>query len=368
MKSFSIKFLNNQFINNILAFKSDTKIIDEVGTVLLEQKIQFIINTSSENHKIINQIAVETFEKINAIRWLILNKKYGYTWEIKFVENNFTSREIKKFTYYYFIPQTSNNRYLFKYIEIGKSLNKLLKNNTFYFNKPQNFKDNTDCKYQIDTEPTEVNIINFYYKIAFEIDQSLTLEKFKTNFKIPSKDKFNKDLMEHHFQGVFSKLGITCFSEKYNNKLMWDQYADGSKGVCLVFDTTITEERYYSFTKKKVKYFINPTRYFYDATGFMETAHITYAKTKEYSFENEVRELINLQNSKDEQRILKFDPRSLKAIIIGPNSDKADKKYINFLSLVSKSKYKDLKIIETTLDNVLKLKLAKHTINLNEKV
>lgn len=351
-----------------MAFEKDSKIVREIGTIVNDKLIKFVVHTDSVNQETIRNILNETFYRKFNIFWVVPSLKYGIGLELEFVEKKFSNKEIDNFTYYFFSPEASSNKYIFKYIEIGKGLDKLLTRNTFYFNKPQNFRDNTDCKYQIDTEASDQNILDFYYKKELEIFPNLDQKDFEKSFSIPSKEKFEKDLMEHHYNGVFSLLGITCFSERYDNKLMWDQYADGSKGVCLVFDTTVnTNARlYYSFCRKKVKYFNRPPKYFYDASGVMEIGHIAFAKTKDYKFENEIREMINFQYLGYENRVIKFDPRALKAIIFGPGTNKTQKERINsrFFGI---PKYRDMELIESTLDNNLNLKLDPHKINLREK-
>lgn len=364
MKVYLKKVLGNYFLNELLKDGSVRDYFKEIGTIISDNEIKFIINTTPNNHGIINKIAKNTFENELFLIYSFLNLMHGINYKIKFINKKFTQRDIQSFTYHYFIPEISTNKYLFKYLPDNKYLKPLLLNNSLWFGNPLKFSDITDCKFEIDTEASKESILDFYYKLHIKENvkknKILKLEEFSDDFILPSIEKFNSDLLDHHHKGVFSKLGITCFSEKYDNKLMWDSYTSGSQGICLIFDTTVLKEKYFEFNRRKVRYFKTLPKYFYDATGIMEIGHIICSKTKDYSYENEVREFINFQFEENINRNVEFNPRALKGIIFGAKcSDKTKRK---IQKLISHKKYEGIELIESYMDNKFKVKLTKNKI------
>jgi hypothetical protein len=369
MKNYLSKSISNHFLNELLAFENHESIFNEFGSIIDESTLEFIIYTSAENHETILKIAKLTFEDKFRDIYMVLYLKYSLECKIRFVNKRFSYKEIQRFTYHYFIPETTNNKYIFKYAAINKNLKILLKNNSFWFTAPKDFKDITDCKFEIDTEPSKKNILNFYYKKYLQENNDkngiLDASSFEKSFEYPTKKQFNSDLLEHHYNGVFSKLGITCFSEKCDNKLMWDNYADGFKGVCLIFDTTVSGDKYYKIEGRKVRYFKNLPKYFFDGSGYMEVGHIIFSKTMDYEFEKEIREFISFQFEEKIERSIEFNPHALKGIILGARCSDKNKELIK--QLVSKRKYKNIELIESNLDRKLKIKIDKHNISLKEK-
>lgn len=369
MKIYLMKMLGNFYINELLEDINGKDCFKEIGININDKEIEFIIYALPKYQDLILKIAEKTFEEKYLVIYLILNFKYSVKWKIQFVASKFNHEDIQNFTYHYFIPEVTSNKYIFKYLFDNKNLENLLINNSLWFGNPINFTDITDCKVEIDSEPLKENILNFYYNVHLENQGKnkfkIGLEEFESSFVYPSSKTFNSDLLNHHHRGVFSKLGITCFTEKYDNKLMWDSYADGSKGVCLIFDTTISNKKYFKFSGRKVRYFKNLPRYFFDGTGVMEIGHVVCSKTKDYKYEREVREIQNFQLKNRVERKVQFNPQTLKGIIYGANCSSETKEKI--IKLVSNKRYNEIEIIESYIDHRLNIKLKNHKIKLKDK-
>lgn len=369
MKIYMQKLLCNHFLNELLGNIQTQNSVEELGSKITDNEINFSFNALIKSRHDIQNLAKDTWIKYSDII-LVLSLKYQVRINITFKEGNFTVEEIENFTYYYFAPPLTKNRYVFKYCPINKNLDKLISNNTLWFGEPQEFKDKFDCRYKIDVEPSEINILKFYFKKHLEENPSenekLTLEEFSEKFHLPTKESFAKDLEEHHYKNTFSKLGVTCFSEKYNDLLMWDHYADGYKGVCLIFDLAIfkTKSDYYQFIGRKVRYFKSLPTCFFDATGKIETAQIIYSKLKDYKYENEIRELLNFQ-FEDSKRSIEFNPKALKGIIFGANCLESKKNELK--DKLSCSNLNDVQFIESSI-NLIKqsIDLEGHRYNLDE--
>jgi len=60
MDKYQLKAFNNNFINELLKYENETKIFKNIGTIISQKEIKFLINSSKENHSIINKIATFT--------------------------------------------------------------------------------------------------------------------------------------------------------------------------------------------------------------------------------------------------------------------------------------------------------------------
>lgn len=278
--------------------------------------------------------------------------------ELKYFYKGFTDSEIDKFDFYFFYPRTTIKKYIFKYQSINDNLYSLLINNSIWFGEAKNFKDPFDCRYVIDAKNREKDILFFYFSMKYynpNIDMSvlyqLFYEKFAKSFRIPTFEVFLKDLEKHHFQNTFSKkFGISCFTERYDNVLMWAHYANNFKGVCLVFDwKKRSGNEYHKFAGSKVKYrnkLIN--YYFLPNSAEMESTHIFYSKLNQWSYEQEIRELVPI-DQKINKREFNFDPKSLVGIIFGIDVSNAEKNKIKTLT-EELQKYSHVELIESKID------------------
>jgi len=186
---------------------------------------------------------------------------------------------------------------LYKYQSFSLRSLENLKNNCIYFNDPQNFNDPYDTSQPIDLiELNYKNLVNLIFENSgiSTLDYFIKLEKdtittdeltrfvifitqnvpdiyvkilkflktnkvnFKTQIKIiinSSKTEFIKlkDFLKQELKTFLNrqmvitiekfkkeyvqKRGISCFSEKVDDLLMWSYYADGHKGFCLEYNT-----------------------------------------------------------------------------------------------------------------------------------
>lgn len=341
-------FIKNRFFNYfILNFSIRCKYIREIG-ILREDNNLSIIHL---NIKAANQIDFDNEwknfinQQIYKIDYLKLIKE-GYEIQFSFSNRAFTQKMIKDFTHYYFIPKQAKGRYLFKYCSFNKNTITNLVNNTLWFSEPRSFNDPFDCRYTIDTDAIDSEVRDFYLKKFLLKNPTLTEKNFL--YDQPTKSVFLQDLESHHFSNSMNKHGICCFSEKYNNRLMWAHYSDNARGICLIFDSLIIpKDDYYKFSKSKVKYIDGLTKKFYDGSSYFEVTDILYTKNIMWKYEDEIREGILFEES-NPNRAIPYDPRTLVGIILGAKMSENDKKRVK--SLINQlTKYK-IEIIESCID------------------
>lgn len=144
---------------------------------------------------------------------------------------------------------------LYKYESFTTQSLSNLKSQILYFGSPLDFNDPYDCAITARIkEPTDTDVESFrvqYSKIPDFPEQT------KQALAQASTDELrswlhgvgNRSISDIVHKAIDGK-GISCFSEKHNDLLMWSHYGDKNKGFCLEFDTSFEP-----FNKaKKVKY------------------------------------------------------------------------------------------------------------------
>ncbi|MBB6110286.1 hypothetical protein HDF23_003042 [Mucilaginibacter lappiensis] len=285
----------------------------------------------------------------------------GIIFNVDIKSQKFSAELVKRLTFYYFRPEKTKNRYVFKYVPVNLNLIKLLVNNELWFSDPRYFNDPFDTRYSIDADPKDEEILSFYYKEAQKLtgNEGLVLSDFIKTFHMPDKQQFLDDLEYHHYiNTIASQYGICCFSEKHGDHLMWSHYADNTKGVCLVFDIKIIPEpNFYVFSGSKVKYRNAIIKKFYDGSPYMDTTEIIYSKYKNWKYEHEIRELSSFELG-NANRTISFDPKCLTGIIFGPKTNSKDKETIR--NLLSQLKKYQVEFMDSAID------LGSHSISVSK--
>lgn len=126
------------------------------------------------------------------------------------------------------------------------------------------------------------------------------------------------------------RIGIACFSEKWDSILMWTHYADNHKGYCIGFDEK--RLRYSQLFEKmmRVQYSkeypeldpLNKNKNTYDLKYFY--------KSLEWDYEEEIR-LMNLffdNETPEPNRIVTLENKYIKEVVLGLNISEKDKREI----------------------------------------
>ena len=144
---------------------------------------------------------------------------------------------------------------LYKYEAFSPRAIENLKAQALYFGSPSNFNDPYDCAFIPNIrQPSdaEVEAVRRTY-----LDDPQTPSSARAQFTTFSTEELRQMLMragrsafDHAVSDFINKRGVTCFSERNDDLLMWSHYGGQYKGFCLEFDTAHTP-----FEKiKKVKY------------------------------------------------------------------------------------------------------------------
>jgi len=132
---------------------------------------------------------------------------------------------------------------LYKYERVNLQTIENLTNRVIWFSRPERFNDPYDPPppYPSELNDEELQIIcDFFSKRIAGKDESdaryLQDGKVNNEFRLLT----TKILTEVVAESLnVSDIGISCFSSIHDEFLMWSHYADGHRGFCLEFDTTL---------------------------------------------------------------------------------------------------------------------------------
>lgn len=149
----------------------------------------------------------------------------------------------------------SSPSHIYKYQAFTVQSLQNLKDQLIYFGSPLAFNDPYDCALSPRIkEPTDVDVerLRSYYLSMPEIESGIRRE-FETASPTALRLmllRTGQKTLEDMIKKFLSQRGVTCFSEKRDNLLMWSHYGDHCRGFCLEFSTSADP-----FHKiKKVKY------------------------------------------------------------------------------------------------------------------
>jgi hypothetical protein len=232
---------------------------------------------------------------------------------------------------------------IYKYCPVSKHSIDNLKNCMLMFSSPNNFNDKQDSNLPL----TDVNLIEVEKKYRKEILNLSEEEKEKIKNLTPPKgfledlgvkninDLFNVsenlnssiDIVERLNDYKSKYVGITCFSERFDNERMWknEDYGHNHKGFCLCFETDNHPVFFKDLTKINYENKLPKHNLLCSEKDRAEELKINY-NTKlrdKYSFEEEYRLIVN-----NAPGLYDYSPSSLIEIYLGKNISRTDKESI----------------------------------------
>lgn len=199
---------------------------------------------------------------------------------------------------------------LYKYTRISDQLINGLCNCELHFSSPGSFNDPFDCQINDQTKWTKDSIneyiqINekFFTEIGKRVALSMPVHQFS--------DFFKKNIAD-----VFSNLGISCFSKRPNNLLLWAHYADKHAGICLKFDIT-KDENFFNWTFP-INYSDNYPVYDFVINKNEISNTMILTKSVHWSYEEEYRTISK------QPGLFKFDKASLVEVTFGCKTNQND--------------------------------------------
>lgn len=136
----------------------------------------------------------------------------------------------------------SKPKRIYKYEPFNSRSLENLKAQSIYFGSPLAFNDPFDCAFTPGTRPlTDADLarVKKYY-----LEQEELPSRARDELEAASSDglrvmfeRAGRGALDHAIQDFLKRRGVSCFSEKSDDLLMWAHYAGSHKGFCLEFDT-----------------------------------------------------------------------------------------------------------------------------------
>jgi len=213
----------------------------------------------------------------------------------------------------------------YHYTKFNTAIDFILTNHTIQFSDPTTFNDPFDCSEKL---------LKFNYNDSL-VDDAINHSSMRLSRqqRIELKRSFNnpknyQDILKAERQ----KYKIACFSEYFNEILMWSHYADKHSGICIGFNFP---------HKYDDKFVLCPVKYLdelkpIDGTTDVLRVIMYWLTTKSirWDYEQEIRAITKSKmNSKNE--LIEFDPKYIREIIFGCNV--TDTEFNNGIKKIKKS-------------------------------
>jgi hypothetical protein len=137
------------------------------------------------------------------------------------------------------------NTNLYKYQPVTARTLENLKLRTIWFSAPSAFNDPFDCAVDVLLkELDEDDLVRVYEYLHAELTPEFDAE-ITTNGKPNERCRemfnqiFSAGPLRQHIDETRGQIGVGCFSTKNDDLLMWAHYADGHRGFCLEFDSSV---------------------------------------------------------------------------------------------------------------------------------
>jgi hypothetical protein len=232
-------------------------------------------------------------------------------------------------------------RKLYKYEEFSAQSLENLKAQRIFFGSPIGFNDPYDCALDpIVLKPSkeEAERIRSFYLRDKSIDSSerYGFEKIGTEELRDSFQRAGKKAMTQAVEFFLKCRGVSCFSEKNDDLLMWGHYGGKHKGFCLEFST-----EYAPFsTAKQVEYLDSVPNTsvvpFLIEPEFEPIREFFAVKAKSWAYEKEWRVFHEKAGT-----LYHYEPGSLTGIYFGP---KVTYESLEIVALILRGQNPDVKL------------------------
>ena len=219
------------------------------------------------------------------------------------------SKEKKLQNLHQLVAEGKTNQCIFKYRAVNEDTEKIFNNHTLWFAHPNEFNDPFDCWANIQYIDKE----GLDSLVRRNASAKQLLDIYKRGM-----DVFTPEMLKKDVDTVMNSLGICCFSKNEKSILMWSNYSDYHKGICLQFD--IFDDPDFFTTALPVNYVEKMPTYdhFNERNKILEKI-IQPKSQKEWGYEEEVRIVktdrdISLNGN---SQAFKFNPTSLRKVIFG---------------------------------------------------
>ncbi|MDR3693055.1 DUF2971 domain-containing protein [Mucilaginibacter sp.] len=174
---------------------------------------------------------------------------------------------------------------IYKYTKVDQNFYDLLINAKLWFSSPEDFNDPFDNNISFRQDLNESELRSLMQSEDFIKKSKFDAETIVTYFKKNPKELNN---VYEPLKQLISNVGICCFSENYNNLLLWAHYSNCHRGVCLEFDLNTMKEWYKEI--RRVNYQdVMPNINILEVHKEDILSSLPFYKSSHWSYEQEIR-------------------------------------------------------------------------------
>lgn len=230
------------------------------------------------------------------------------------------------------IPQ-----YIYKYTNLT-SLKKIMRSGKVYFSPPSRFNDPFDCNLTIDTNNTQMEIEEYLTELTTKKKLSDHQVKTCRDKMLDPEKRF--ELTNKSIKEVKESFGISCFSKKFDNLVMWAHYSDKHNGVVIKFD--ILEDADFFMTPFPIKYKTDYPTFNYLRNKAPLGQFLLETKSIDWQYEYELRIM------KRGPGLYKLKKTAIKEIIFGCRVSKSVKNRIS--RIATRRNWADIKFTSAKMN------------------
>ncbi|GAA04810.1 DUF2971 domain-containing protein [Photobacterium leiognathi] len=175
------------------------------------------------------------------------------------------------------------------------------------------------------------------------------------------------DSLEYKIRKDILKTNVCCFSKEHKNSLMWSHYADGMRGLCIVYNkneliksgVNLADIKYVDSVDKTNIYDLNLVevdtknrdKYIATISAYLDDLYkYSYFKSIDWKYEKEVRSIIthNNDNFIPGGQIVSLGKSAITAIIVGSKMPKYNR---DIIQMICKEKNITLYLAEPNLSS-----------------
>lgn len=210
---------------------------------------------------------------------------------------------------------------IYKYESFSAQSLQNLKAQSIYFGSPLGFNDPYDCALSAGiATPTdeEIEALRSAY-----LERPNVSDEVKKQFLNSSYEKLREIVvrstqvvLESHTAKFLKTRGVSCFSERNDDLLMWSHYGGRYKGFCLGFSTKLapfTNMRKVKYTQRMPR--INAAKALLN-DNFDEVIDLFCTKSESWSYEKEWRCIHEKAGT-----LYTYDAEALESVFFGPDID-----------------------------------------------
>ncbi len=200
---------------------------------------------------------------------------------------------------------------VYKYHKINSHLESLFRDKNIWHSPADSFNDPFEFK-AIITENTNPEEIKKWFQSTSRKFEEETLDKIVTAW-MQRDSKEMTEWLNNTCQDVLKKGGVSCFSLRHDNLLMWAHYGDYHRGVCLEFNVEHDQTFFkdvlavnYKEEYPKIDFIGNPKH---------AIPEIITNKSIHWQYEEEYRSCKKVHGA------IPFNPEALRSVIFGCRVD-----------------------------------------------